>query len=370
MVFLIMYWPIIKLRCKGLKNDAVIKFRYRKFFEPCNIFPSYYTSSDKITQTPTYRKLTEDKAPNEHMNKNKKGCCCLYAHEYRIKRDIPYRHDYTVIFKSPKSCCSLSNEKHPKCLWIPANGQVNSSFTFNGDREKLSQSHCTNVQTNDSTSNTTYFGWSPEILVKIKAQKNTSDSKSIITESPDKNSCDGEYIYDDYNDCHYEANSEEVYETVPLKTQSTKLLEAEENSSTSLLDKVAKIGWTYTPPNDTKTQEEEMNPNVSLSKPTQIVSQNVCEGKYNLFFDDISEERQDNREMGTYNESTEILSEPPPELHSSLINLSQSRKSLIKLPRIKSRFGFLRMLTPKASMLQKSTSTSDVSSTIKYRKMN
>lgn len=363
MVFLIMYWPTIKLRCKRLENDAVIKFRYKKCFEPCKIFPCYYTTSDKITQTSTYKNLIEDETPDEHtFLNNRKECCCLYAHEYYIKRNIPYRHDYTVIFKSSKSCCSLNKANHEKCSWIPNNSQANLS-NFNGDRTKLNKSHCTNGQTNHSTSNTTYFGWSPELLVKIKAQTNTSDSKSITAESPDKNSCDGEYIYDDYNDCHYEANSEDARKIAPSQSQSTKFPEdAEERSSTSLLDKVAKIGWTYTPPKDT-----EINPHASVREPAQLMDKNVCEAKYNLYFDDVVEERKDIGQIHTFSESTEILSEPPPELQSSL---SQSRKSLIKIPRIKSRFGFLRMLSPKASMLQKSTSTSDVSSAIKYKKMN
>lgn len=131
------------------------------------------------------------------------------------------------------------------------------------------------------------------------------------------------------------SGEDEYFYDEDYKEQSNAL-----DQSEALLDKVAKLGWTYTPP---------------VASPR--IGWNINKENYNLSFD--------NNESEGEAKSTELLETPQAQSTEK-----SSQKSGVSLQSIQSKLKFLKKLRPSLRHVKKSPSAHDTSCNIKYEKMD
>lgn len=208
---------------------------------------------------------------------------------------------------------------------------------------------------------------------RLNLQNATKNSNTNISLSPKVISCDEEYIYDEYNECYYEEpktaneNDPEATEETPLKVERDEIL-----------DKISKIGWTYTVKENSATDEANPENEDLSSYVSPPIGWKIPKENYNIYFDDklnnkigLDEEKDfETTSPKAPNESSENPQNLVTEAQYEPICTSRSRKSLVSLHGVKSRLGFLKIFSPKLIKLKKTASEEQVASKIKYKKMD
>lgn len=308
--FLILYWLDIKIVCKSIKNCNLIALT--GISSPC-ICNETCCSLDKYTQTeyvPSYKSTVN-------------YCNTLSDLQQSSLRDC--KESLSTICEIQQRCC---------CTYS-SNYEQNAEHS--GDMAIDCDSNDEIASEQDINNTNTGYGWIAHTPSKTDAES------SLINSSLDEG-----YIYDDYNDYQYEESARSVSNSPVLFCKDNQLKE-----------RITKIGWTYTPPNETNIVKERIDnktPNWTIPKEN-----------YNIYFTENNNEPNnlnEGCEAAATSDSTEILSEPLPERQSSRQSTLLRNRSLTTLRTLKTKLSFLRAIG-----IKKSNSTDDVVSSIKYKKM-
>lgn len=359
---LILYWPNIRRLCRKIKHSHLCSvsscggtLAYYHSIPACN----YGCKIDKSTQTtfvenieritvmPSANLSLSNTNTGYETNKKNNGCCyaynhyCHYSPPFQIfhhqQCEKPTYFKQTITFKpSTHSCtCSLNCERFKTTI-----DNVQQQFDDKDDKNENTEA-------------------------SLASAENTSVS-------PKTDSCGGEYIYDEYNEqCTYDKpildQNDRSEEPVDI------LNENNVSEHNDILDKISKIGWTYTAKENSISDSAKPEDTDLSCYASPLIGWTIPKDNYNIYFDDKLSNKisLDNKDVDEADQlKANINKSPVSEKQISPISTSRSHKSLMSLRGVKSKFAFLKMFSPKLIKAKKTSSEEQVSSKIKYTKMD
>lgn len=263
---------------------------------------------------------------------NTKLCCCTYGSHYR--KYIPSNY-------------ADSTRKNESENEFPVDPKTNQYNKIN--LESIPEAIEMGNSTEEDLTSSIYYGWiSPELSTKIL--KTPTVSPISFTDS-------GEYIYDEYNQTIYEdaVSNIEPLEKITENPQQTPL---RESKAENIMEKVTKIGWSYSVPIDAKETSTNLKPGPTWTIPKK---------NYQLCFDIENNDSVDEK-IEICEDATKFSS-----LKNDVMEFSnkklRTKRSLLKLKKAASKIDFLHVFSRKRE-IKISSSAEQVTSKIKYKKMN
>lgn len=263
-------------------------------------------------------------------------CCCLYGKNYESNLNESVILDkgcQTNLVEEEVE--EITIEHQNKCDACTSTDQVLLSKNTQCDIKRIKPKHPFKIDVGTNTDDFPYYGW----IIPSKSAESSPTKVELC--SPKTFISDNQYIYDDY-----------ISSTLNLldNPEDTASIEADND----LLDRISKIGWTYTPPRSIAA-------NSPLISPTTLSKKTSKDENYTLCFNEKEQVKEEKEECS----SRESLKS-----RQSLANVSsaKSRKSFI-VANIKSKFDFFKIFSGKKNKLKGSCSY-DSMSNIKYKKMN
>lgn len=384
MAVLIIFWPTIRQLCLKSKRNVVGLLTVCNDPLSCMFKKNYVWKTDKSIQTDFI--LDEDlSAQNLSYSYKSSACQTNFPKRNYTKRD----------YATPNSKCYCTCEHYyseafqnicvPPCYrqnyfeYVVTFNPSMHSCTSHLQEEPVRSyndgqiSECSDTSLKDDACNTADRN---ENVVSVQQDVN-QNSNANVSLSPEVLSCDGEYIYDEYTECLYEEPKEEKADnTETVKEPPTNSNCAEHGN---ILDKISKIGWTYTAKENSLADQAKQGDENIASYVSPPMGWNIPKENYNIYFDDKLSNRISLDDKGIENASLKQLNDNEDgdnpqnlitETQISPIGTCISRKSLMSMSGVKSRLGFLKMFSPKRIKMKKTASEEQVASKIRYKKMD
>lgn len=267
---------------------------------------------------------------------NSSFCCCTYGSHYQ--KCVQNNNETSSTKSESENIFFESNYIDPKTI------QYSKT-----NLESIPEVIETDISTNEDFPSPTFYGWELNEL-NTKILKTPTVSPISFTDS-------GEYIFDEYNQTIYE-DALSALERSEIKIENLQQIPQKETENKNLMEKVSKIGWSYSAPNDQKETPTNLKP-----EPSWIIPKK----NYQLCFG-VESNDSPNENKETFEETTKLST-----FQSNLVEFPRKRlrtkRSLLKLKNAVSKIDFLHIFSKKREITT-SSSAEQLASKIKYKKMN